>query len=154
MPALARLHQQCWREAYSPIVDEALLEAKLDLRRSEEVWRTQIEAGRKRLIAVRDGVPIGFASSGPGRDADLPTERELYALYVAAAEWGRGIGRLLLAEELAGDEASLWVLEGNTRARSFYERNGFACDGARKKYDELGVWEVRMVRRVDHPVRA
>ncbi len=152
--ALALLHQQCWREAYSPIVDGELLEAQLDLKRSEDNWRTQIENGRKRLIAVRDGVPIGFAASGPGRDDDLPTPRELYALYVAEAEWGSGVGRLLLAEELRGESASLWVLEDNKRARDFYARHGFERDGARKKYDELDVWEIRLVRRVDHPVRA
>ncbi len=152
--ALALLHRQCWREAYSSIVGEALLETQLDLGRSEDNWRTQIENGRKRLIALRGGVPIGFSSSGPSRDSDRPATRELYALYVAEAEWGRGVGRLLLAEELRGESASLWVLEENVRARDFYVRHGFAWDGARKRFDELGVWEVRMVRHVDRPVRS
>ncbi|WP_426242585.1 GNAT family N-acetyltransferase [Nocardioides sp. LHG3406-4] len=152
--ACARLHLECWRAAYSPIVDSARLEAALDLERSARNWRTQIEGGRERLIAVRDDRPVGFVSSGPGRDDDPPTELELYALYVAEAEWGRGIGRLLLAEELGGDSASLWVFEDNARARGFYARQGFAPDGARKKDDELDAWEIRMVRRVDRPVRA
>ncbi len=151
--ALALLHQQCWREAYSPIVDNALLEARLDLRRSEDTWRTKIEEGSQRLIAVRDDVPIGFVASGAGRDDDPPTPRELYALYVARSDWGSGVGRLLLAEELRGESASLWVLEDNTRARDFYTRHGFEWDGARKRFDGLDAWEIRMVRRVDHPVR-
>lgn len=152
--ACARLHTQCWREAYGPLLDPDRLAAAIDVTRSEERWREQLRGGAQRLLALRDGVPVGFSASGPSRDEDAPTPVELYALYVAAAEWGRGIGRLLLAEELGGDSASLWVLEDNRRARAFYERHGFVTDGARVTDPTLGAWEVRMVRRVDHPVRA
>jgi RimJ/RimL family protein N-acetyltransferase len=38
------------------------------------------------------------------------------------------------------------VLEDNVRARGFYARNGFVPDGAREFYDDLGTWEIRMVR--------
>ena len=46
-----------------------------------------------------------------------------------------GVGRMLMAEarrRLAEDgfsEAILWVLQGNDRARSFYEREGWEPDG-------------------------
>ena len=152
--ACARLHVQCWREAYGPIVDGARLAAAIDVGRWEERWRAQLAGGAQRLLALRGDVPVGFSTSGPGRDDDAPTALELYGLYVARPEWGRGIGRLLLAEELAGESASLWVLEANERARGFYARHGFATDGARKEHAPLDAWEVRMVRRVDHPVRA
>lgn len=152
-PACARLHLQCWREAYGSLVDPDRLEARLDVARSEQSWRTRIEQGERRLVAVRDDAPVGFSVSGPPRDDAPPTGLELMALYVARAEWGRGIGRLLLAAELDGEAAHLWVLEDNLRARGFYERHGFVTDGAREKDASLDAWEVRMVRRVDHPVR-
>jgi RimJ/RimL family protein N-acetyltransferase len=41
----------------------------------------------------------------------------------------------------------LWVLRDNTRARRFYERAGFAPDGATDVLDRLGgVTEVRYRR--------
>jgi RimJ/RimL family protein N-acetyltransferase len=33
----------------------------------------------------------------------------------------------------------LWVLKGNTRARRFYERQGFAADGAEEPFEVDGV---------------
>ena len=44
-----------------------------------------------------------------------------------------GAGSALL--NACGDVALLWVLEGNVRGRAFYERRGFAPDGARKVLD-------------------
>ena len=154
VPACARLHAACWRAAYGPIVAPERLEGRLDVARFEESWRTRLEGGDERLLAVSEGVPIGFAASGPSRDADRPTPLELHALYVAEQHWGRGVGRLLLAEELGGQDASLWVLEDNVRARRFYQRLGFRADGSRKEHPSLLVQEVRLVRRGGHPVRA
>lgn len=59
----------------------------------------------------------------------------LEALYVLPAAWGTG-----QADELHGaavaqlrrsgvEHARLWVLEGNARARRFYERHGWTADG-------------------------
>jgi RimJ/RimL family protein N-acetyltransferase len=42
---------------------------------------------------------------------------------------------------------TLWVLEGNARARRFYERAGFAPDGASHGLPDLGgVTEIRYRR--------
>ena len=42
---------------------------------------------------------------------------------------------------------TLWVLEANARARRFYQRAGFAPDGARHVLDDLGgVTEIRYRR--------
>jgi len=45
------------------------------------------------------------------------------------------------------DVQLLWVLEANTRGRSFYERHGFLADGATKVLDfDAAVTELRYVR--------
>ena len=81
---------------------------------------------------------VGFVTVSPSRDEDLPGFGEVRALYVAPDRWRSGAGSALLAqaEVLLGDagfnEAHLWVLEDNPRARRFYERAGWALDGARK----------------------
>lgn len=57
---------------------------------------------------------------------------EIYALYVLASHQSSGLGSSLfrhLAGHLVGEgvvSASLWVLDTNTRARRFYERQGGA----------------------------
>ena len=105
------------------------------------------------FVAARDKDVVGFASVGPSRD--MPELGELYAIYVDPSMWSAGAGQALIAEaerELASryDEAALWVLEDNPRARRFYERAGWQPDGARKEFDRWGVAapEVRYRKRL------
>jgi ribosomal protein S18 acetylase RimI-like enzyme len=91
---------------------------------------------------------------GPSRDETAVGE--LYAIYVDPDDWSRGAGRALIAraeERLAEDYgvATLWVLEGNPRARRFYEAAGWQVDGARQAVERLGASpaEVRYRKRLD-----
>ena len=115
------------------------------------------------------GGVVGYASYGPETDvlsAPWPHPRtpggeqgrtgELYALYVRPAWWSTGTGRALMERVLARTAAAgyesvvLWVLRDNLRARRFYERAGFAPDGATNVLERLGeVPEVRYRRRLD-----
>jgi GNAT superfamily N-acetyltransferase len=92
------------------------------------------------------GDAVGFVNFGPSRDEDAGPGQvgEVMALYVQPTAWGTGAGGRLLREALKRlrvpgyREATLWVLEGNHRAIDFYERFGFARDGAlksREMYD-------------------
>ena len=109
---------------------------------------------------------VGYASFGPERDVlGMPWPHpltpagsdgrvaELYALYVHPAWWSTGTGRALMDQVLAKVCVAgyacitLWVLEANARARRFYQRAGFAPDGARHVLDDLGgVTEIRYRR--------
>ena len=109
---------------------------------------------------------VGYASFGPETDvlnapwphpltADGEGGRvaELYALYVRPAWWSTGTGRALMEKVLARSAAAgyrfitLWVLRDNQRARRFYDRAGFAPDGATNVLTGLGgVHEVRYRR--------
>lgn len=144
----AALHVACWREAYAPYVDAALLEERLaDADRWVAAWTRQLVDGPPRVLAEAGGDLVGFAVVGPTRDDDAPAPAELYAMYTRAAWWGTGLGRALW-EAVAPDEpCSLWVLEDNARAQAFYRRQGFAADGTREHYAGLDAWEIRMVRR-------
>jgi len=69
---------------------------------------------------------IGFADVGPSRDTNAVGRiGEVRAIYVLEEHWGRGVGHALLERSLAWlrrlqyPTASLWVLEGNDRARRF-----------------------------------
>jgi ribosomal protein S18 acetylase RimI-like enzyme len=77
----------------------------------------------------------GFVTFGASRDDDARGLGEVYALYVDPDRLRGGVGRMLMVEarrRLVADgftDAILWVLQGNDRARSFYEGEGWSPDG-------------------------
>jgi hypothetical protein len=45
-------------------------------------------------------------------------------------------------------DLALWVLEGNDRARRFYERAGWRGDDGMKPFGDSGLYEVRYRKQV------
>lgn len=146
---LGRVHVQVWREAYAEHVPADYL-AGLDPVRSAERWRLRFELDEPDGIVVvatgSDDEIVGFASAGPTRDEDAPTEWELYAINVLAEHHGTGVADRLLAAVVGERPATLWVFRDNGRATAFYSRHGFAVEGATKAHDSTGTPEVRMIR--------
>lgn len=76
------------------------------------------------------GKVIGFSAFGPVRGSSWEHDAEIYALYVDTGVHGHGIGRALVRQTALGLMAQhrrsllLWALEGNSKARAFYERIG------------------------------
>jgi ribosomal protein S18 acetylase RimI-like enzyme len=109
--------------------------------------------GPERSIASAASVGSG-AQPGSLTPAGLAGETgELYTLYVSPAHWSTGAGRALTDAALDGLRAAgyqrvvLWTLTENARARRFYDKAGFAPDGATNILDNLGsVEELRYVR--------
>ena len=66
---------------------------------------------------------------------------------LAPAARGTGVADLLLAELVGLRDATLWVVEANARARSFYTRHGFVDEGGRSTHEATGTPEIRMIRR-------
>jgi ribosomal protein S18 acetylase RimI-like enzyme len=143
---IARVQVESWRAGYAHVFPADYL-AGLSIDERAELWtRTLSEGMYDVFVAELDGRIAGFASAGPTEDEDEHAPRgELYAIYVDVAAWGRGIGRALLtrSEEAlrhAGfDNAALWVLEDNPRARRLYETAGWTADGASKPFSRGGV---------------
>jgi RimJ/RimL family protein N-acetyltransferase len=118
----------------------------------ESRWRARI-AGGPWWLARRNGVPVGLVA-GYGTD-DEPGVRHLVSMWVAPSSRGTGAATALAEAVVAwaADDGarvvSLWVADGNERARRFYERLGFAGTGDRQPLPsapEIG--EERMERRV------
>ena len=147
--ALGRVHAQCWHEDYDTLVDAATL-ANPSPRRMAELWTHWISQGEDltHVAALVDGEIVGFAGSGPARDADAPRARELFFIHLLDSAHGRGIGQKLFDAALGDEAAYLWVPEANTHAVHFYERNGFTADGVSHDEPFLGetIHELRMVR--------
>jgi hypothetical protein len=86
--------------------------------------------GNRVAVAERDGELVGVAMSGPPLDDTAPWARQLYVLYVYAADHGTGAGPALLEAVVYPDESvALWVADPNPRAQAFYRKHGFVADG-------------------------
>ena len=101
----------------------------------EADWRRRIDGGPWWLARV-DGIPVGLvAGYRTDEDGDV---RHLVAMWVDAAYRGSGAAAQLVEEVCAwaaadgGRVLSLWVADGNDRARRLYERLGFTVTGERQ----------------------
>lgn len=163
--AVSALRVAGWRQAYAGLMPQSYLDRLSpaeDAGRRRAAFHGAASAGpagtATNLVAeAPDGSVVGWAAFGPVQGGEggevLPGEGEgeLYALYARPDLIGTGIGRALMDEVLrrgAFTELLLWVVEGNTPARRFYERAGFRADGALTSYevDGVSVPEVRYRR--------
>jgi GNAT superfamily N-acetyltransferase len=145
---MARVHVRCWQETYRGLMPDAVLDDPGFLGARERMWTRILTDERYRAnrvaVAERDDALVGIAMSGPAEDAKAWT-RQLYVLYVYAAEYGSGAGSALLEAVIdPGEPATLWVADPNPRAQAFYRKHGFVADGTAKVED--GVREIRMAR--------
>jgi GNAT superfamily N-acetyltransferase len=152
--AVTRLQVASWREAYAGIIPAGYLAAMSAAEREQRHLArvTDPEPRAAYLLAEHDGRIVGMTNVGPARDDDLDPSviGEIRAMYAEPAAWSTGVGAALMRaalQHLTGSGftgVTLWVLEDNARARRFYERWGFAADGARQVV-ELGapVAEIR-----------
>jgi len=158
---IADINIRGWQHAYAGLMPADLLDGLDGQRRQRaerlrERFRTSASAAGY-VVTGDDDVVAGFCWFGDYRpDDDLPAPgpgwAEIYAVYVEPDLIGTGAGgALMLATlaDLAPRPVALWVLEGNAHARGFYERFGFAVDGARADFDAGGtpVPEIRYLLR-------
>lgn len=157
--AVTRLQVASWREAYAGIIPPGYL-AAMSAAEREQRHLARVRDPEPRaayLLAERDGAVVGMTNVGPSRDDDLDPAvvGEIRAMYVDPPAWSSGVGAALMRAALdhlrthGARAVALWVLEGNERARAFYERWQFRPDGGRQIV-ELGrsVPEVRYYRQL------
>jgi ribosomal protein S18 acetylase RimI-like enzyme len=127
--ALAEVHVRAWRESYAGLLPADYL-AQMNEQLYARRWRRQLLAPRPAEMVLaaeaRDGL-VGYSAarirSGDGAS-------EVSTLYVIREAQKLGVGRRLLvgaARVLRSRGAGaviVWVLNGNTAARGFYEHLG------------------------------
>jgi ribosomal protein S18 acetylase RimI-like enzyme len=157
---VAGVHVRSWQEAYLGLMPSEFLGALEPRDRARTYEFEKGSAAPTTVVAVAsvDGVGgvdraptgsgepvVGFVTFGPSRDPDTVGMGEIYALYVDPGRYERGVGRLLMAharqrlKEQGFEAAVLWVLLGNERAASFYEREGWKPDGATRQEEPYGI---------------
>lgn len=168
---MASVHVRTWQAAYDGIMPDEVL-ARLSVpawaQRRRDVRTADGDHPFTTLVAeTDDGRVIGFATVGPYRNGQDPTDLdhtcgEILTMYVEPAHWSTGVGRELMAAALTEltargwTQMRLWVLEDNTRARRFYERAGLVPDGERATFDlqrsggrpPASLTEIRYARRL------
>lgn len=156
-PDIARVHVAAWRAAYQHAFTSKYL-AALSMPERENRWRDALADRQEAVfVAESDGGVVGFIAVGSSRDADASTRHrdgELHTIYVHPDYWGAETGAELHdvgVQALIDDdyqEATLWVLDTNTRARRFYVRCGWTPDGGAKhgEYGGTSILEVRYRR--------
>jgi len=142
--AIAEIHVAAWRAAYRGLIaDEVIRSITLEERRG--FWKGVLlkPVGWKVDLAEDDDGIFAFCSYGPTRDQDADGAAEIYAVYVHPHKWRRQAGRALCEHALREaatrehDAMTLWVVKGNDPACRFYERLGFARDGAERTNSHL-----------------
>jgi ribosomal protein S18 acetylase RimI-like enzyme len=130
-----------------PLFDEVLAE-----------WRARLDGDvGTTLVATDGGRVVGVVVAGP--DLVRPDRGHVARFYVAPDRWGQGIGSRLYVAALDRlrrahyQEATLWVLERNVRARAWYERLGWSSTGERRTvYEPAGIAELQYVIRLAEPI--
>ena len=145
--SIAAVHVEAWRSAYRGLVPQQVLDG-VSLARQADIWRDILRAQDGQTLVVvdgDDGEVGGFVNVGRSRDEDAASSvGELRKIYLRERCWNTGAGRLLHDAgldllQVGFDEAMLWVLDVNERARSFYARRGWWADGAVKSQERGGV---------------
>ena len=102
----------------------------------EAEWRRRADS--LTFIAERSAEPVGLVTAicrPAGDETDSPPEWELVSMWVRPDVRGQGYADQLVsavAEAVraqSADQLTLWVADGNARARAFYLRAGFRSAG-------------------------
>ena len=150
---IAEVHVRSWQAAYRGQIPESVL-AGLSVDARAKWWEQTLGNPTNRVL-VADAAPgiVAFVNFGPLRDEDADPDSvgEVYAIYCLVEFWDRGFGRKLMEAAVAslGDlnysAVKVWVLDTNRRAIAFYQKLGFAADGA-EKVEQREDYQIRELR--------
>ena len=123
MAAVAELWHEGWHDGHADHVPEGLTAART-LEAFHE--RTPTRVGDTTVVLGSSGRLLGFI---------MVVDDEVEQVFVGPVSRGTGVADALLAEAerqvAAGGHSTAWlaVVEGNARARRFYEKSGWVDEG-------------------------
>ncbi|QGZ62946.1 GNAT family N-acetyltransferase [Paraburkholderia acidisoli] len=153
-PLLAAMHAASWQATYRSLLPADYLEREVGAERAA-YWRARMEApgGERRLVLIAqldDGTPVGFVCVE--RQPGSPWGVLLDNLHALPGHQGMGVGKRLMqaAQDWARAQGEaqlyLYVLDGNTPAIAFYERQGWTYSGSEP--DRMGGVDITALRYV------
>lgn len=147
--AMSRIHALGWRDTYKDHIPVDYMEREITDDRWVSVFRENYRAGNcKGILLYRGSVPVSCLNYCPARQVNYnPGEicrfdnaayagwGEIASFYTHPAERGKGYGGILFEEALRRlkaegfQNAFVFVLRENEKARRFYAAHGFTWDG-------------------------
>ena len=123
--AIASVHSNAWRGAYSGIIPHKALNTMI-MRRGTDWWQRVINRSGAVFVADVGGVIAGYVTFGRNRARQLSQQGEIYELYLLPEYQGVGLGtqlfdqarKALRAHDLKG--LVVWALDDNSVANAFY----------------------------------
>jgi ribosomal protein S18 acetylase RimI-like enzyme len=146
---MANIHSRSWEVAYKDIIPVEYIKKRSAV--STVKWERILSAeNRIHHIILNDNTAVGMVTVGPPQQEDIEIKNdigidhsfwELHGIYLHPDYYRSGIGTIALEFAMNKARAAgktnmlLWVFEDNLNAIKFYEKCGFAPDGASKIYN-------------------
>lgn len=154
--AIARLQRAAWTVDHRDVIARAFCDA-IDEEAAAEAWRRAIVAPplatMRVLVALDDGVVVGYAATGPSDDPDATEHDATIAdLVIDPALRRQGHGSRLMhavADTLVADRfqrARTWVPTDADGTRAFLVEQGFGPDGAHQELSTDSGATLKLVR--------
>ena len=130
IPMIRDLSQRVWPQTYSTMLSKEQISYMMEMMYSEAALKKQMKENHE-FIIVSDGQdPTGFASFSMLDNGIY----KLHKIYILPNNQGRGIGKFVILEILRaiarkGGKGLQLNVNRNNKARSFYEKLGFAVIG-------------------------
>jgi len=129
MHLIRPLAEKIWQKTYGPLLDPAQIDYMLPMMYSQERITKEIEDGYVWELLLVDGLVLGYL------DYKLMEDHRVFLskIYLDTDQQQKGLGKLMLEHVLAfakNQQATavyLTVNKYNTKAITFYERNGLTC---------------------------
>ena len=149
LQAVGELYAISWKHTYQRLLPQRYLD-KL----THDRWSAVLNADPGASLGLfEDGVLLGTAMLGFGREEGREGFGEIVSLYLLPDKTGMGYGQQLLQAAFdhlraqGCENVYLWVMCGNTHAVAFYVRNGFHPTG-RVQEDVYGGESVELMELV------
>ncbi|AXX59762.1 GNAT family N-acetyltransferase [Vibrio vulnificus] len=136
---IAHIHVSSWAYAYNGLMPKSFIES-YTFEKRQKLWSNIIERDLAVvLVAEGDEGLSGFLCFGQPKTLKGTDAYDLSSIYIDPDKIGVGIGQLLydkcesMLRTLNAQKVSLWALDSNERALSFYTKQGFTPTGESNK---------------------
>ena len=130
--AVCAAYLDSWRAGYDGLLPDDQIEIEA-IRRAQFDWRAATNGEDRVRVAVEGPRVLGVIQYGTSSAEPIDRE-DIEMLYVVPDAWGTGAAKALLDaalddfRQLGRSRVWLRVVEPQTRARRFYEREGWSPD--------------------------
>ncbi len=127
---IAQVEIAVWQDTYPDLLPAEYLVDRMDIARMAALWGRRLQERDYRsqcrvAVDTSDGI-VGFTTFGRARQREIPSDGEIYEIYILTDYQNLGLGRRLCAEAAqalrknGAESLVVEVIEGNP-ARFFYE---------------------------------